>query len=73
MSKPVQTTGNIHTAPRCDQCEELTINGTCCHETGCPNSRKTYDHEREQWVAYVKCFNCGCSVEVGTSCDCMAE
>lgn len=26
--------------PRCSQCEALVINGTACHEHGCPNSRQ---------------------------------
>lgn len=25
---------------KCSQCEALVINGTPCHERGCPNSRK---------------------------------
>lgn len=25
---------------RCSQCEALVINGTPCHETGCPNKRR---------------------------------
>lgn len=25
---------------RCSQCEALVINGTPCHETGCPNTRR---------------------------------
>jgi hypothetical protein len=54
----------------CDQCEALSINGMFCHETGCPNSRKTWVAEREQWVLFVPCFECGSDVEVGTSCDC---
>ena len=27
---------------RCNQCEAAMINGVFCHETGCPNSRKTW-------------------------------
>lgn len=27
-------------APRCSQCVALVINGTACHETGCPNARR---------------------------------
>ena len=26
-------------APRCSQCEVAVINGTPCHEQGCPNTR----------------------------------
>ena len=26
-------------SPRCSQCEALVINGTACHERGCPNGR----------------------------------
>lgn len=26
----------------CNQCEALAINGTPCHETGCPNSRQPW-------------------------------
>jgi len=54
----------------CDQCQAAIINGVFCHETGCVNSRKTWDGLREQWILYVPCFECGSDVEVGTSCDC---
>ena len=33
---------------RCDQCEAAMINGVFCHETGCPNSRKTW--EDGEWI-----------------------
>lgn len=45
------------------------INGVFCHETGCPNSRKTY--EDGAWVRYYECFECGCDVREGESCDCI--
>jgi len=32
---------------KCDQCQELMIQGVRCHETGCPNIRK----EREAKLA----------------------
>jgi hypothetical protein len=54
---------------RCDQCEMLSINGLACHETGCPNQRKTWVPDRG-WVRFSKCFECGCGVELGESCDC---
>ena len=54
----------------CDSCEMLSINGVPCHETGCPNQRATWSEERGQWVHYVECFECGCDVEHGESCDC---
>jgi len=54
----------------CDQCSAASINGVFCHETGCPNSRKTWDPERGQWIKYVTCFECGCEVEQGEVCDC---
>ena len=70
----VKTTGNIHTAPRCNQCQELRINGVRCHEHGCPNARKTYDHEREQWVQYYTCAECGYDLlEHGDVCNCQVE
>jgi len=25
----------------CSQCEAITINGVACHETGCPNARRS--------------------------------
>jgi hypothetical protein len=25
--------------PRCSQCQALVIQGTACHETGCPNRK----------------------------------
>lgn len=55
---------------RCDSCEMLSINGIPCHETGCPNSRKTWDADRQEWVLYVPCFICGFDVEQGTVCGC---
>ncbi len=58
---------------RCNQCEAAMINGVFCHETGCPNERKAWVAEREEWVRYVKCFECGCDVEVGEHCDCQDE
>jgi len=59
------------TAKRCDQCELLRINGVVCHEIGCPNMGAKWDHEREQWVHYVECWECGCEVEKGEACSCM--
>jgi len=55
---------------RCDQCEMLSINGLPCHETGCPNGRKTWIESRGEWVLFVPCLVCGCDVEQGTVCDC---
>jgi hypothetical protein len=54
----------------CNQCEMLSINGIACHETGCPNSRKTWIADRGEWVLFLKCSVCGCDVEDGTVCDC---
>jgi len=54
----------------CNQCEMLSINGIPCHETGCPNSKKTWVVERQEWVRFVECFECGFEVEEGTGCDC---
>lgn len=28
----------------------MMINGVFCHETGCPNSKKEWDSENEEWV-----------------------
>jgi hypothetical protein len=55
---------------RCDQCEMLSINGVACHETGCPNSGKTWMEDRQEWVRFVECFYCGCEVETGEECSC---
>jgi hypothetical protein len=44
----------------CDQCQMLSINGVPCHETGCPNSRKTWVPDRGEWVRFVECVVCGC-------------
>jgi hypothetical protein len=57
----------------CDQCQALMINGVFCHETGCPNSNKTWVAEREAWVRFLECRECGCDVEAGESCDCQDE
>ena len=58
---------------RCDQCQMLSINGIPCHETGCPNSRKTWIEERGEWVLFVECRICEGDVEVGTVCECQNE
>lgn len=55
----------------CDQCEMLTINGLACHETGCPNEKKTWIADRGEWVLFVACFDCGFDVEVGETCSCL--
>lgn len=34
---------------RCNQCDSLYINGVFCHETGCINTHKVYDHENKLW------------------------
>lgn len=55
-------------AVTCDQCELLSINGTTCHETGCPNQGKKWiDGE---WVGFYACFHCGCETREGETCDC---
>ena len=46
------------------------INGVFCHETGCPNSKKTWVEERHEWVRFVDCQNCGAEVEQGETCRC---
>jgi hypothetical protein len=55
---------------KCNQCQMLAINGVNCHETGCPNSRKTWVPDREAWVRFIECRECGAEVEEGESCDC---
>lgn len=53
---------------RCDQCEASMINGVFCHETGCPNTKKRYDHESDTWIKQRKCFECGCFVDAEEEC-----
>jgi hypothetical protein len=53
---------------RCDQCEAAMINGVFCHETGCPNTLKTY--RDGLWIAVVTCRECGFEVEQGEVCSC---
>lgn len=43
---------------RCTECEALVINGTPCHETGCPEQR-------------IECRECGGLVKRGEGCDCL--
>lgn len=35
---------------RCNCCQPMMINRVFCHETGCPNSKKDWDEENEEWV-----------------------
>ena len=67
-----QNNMNEPSVPSCNQCEMLSINGVNCHETGCPNEGKTWSPERQEWVRYNKCPECGSEVEEGQACDCMA-
>jgi hypothetical protein len=53
---------------RCDQCAATRINGVFCHEHGCPNTGKRW--EDGEWVRYFECFECGCDVRQGETCDC---
>lgn len=54
---------------KCDQCAAAMIQGVFCHETGCPNSKKTWVPDRG-WVLFVECFNCGDEIESGERCTC---
>ncbi len=56
--------------PNCDSCEATMINGVYCHESGCPNRHKRYVPERESWIRFIECRECGAEVEEGESCDC---
>jgi hypothetical protein len=60
----------VTAAPHCNQCAALVINGVFCHETGCPNSRKTWMQDDGEWVRFLECFECGCDVREGECCDC---
>lgn len=56
----------------CDQCQMLNINGVNCHEQGCPNKNAHWSQEREQWIHYFECGECGDQIEVGESlCNCL--
>lgn len=44
--------GFKHASIRCDSCEALTINGTFCHELGCPEAWRDIPAE---------CDECGCN------------
>lgn len=58
----------LRAIPRCDQCQMLAINGVNTHEIGCPNSRKTWMPDRQEWVRFVECRECGSEVEAGEPC-----
>jgi hypothetical protein len=58
---------------RCDQCEASMINGHFCHETGCPNARKTYDKLNSQWRATKECPECGCTLWADDEQACCSE
>jgi len=47
-----------NTCVTCDQCEILRINGTICHETGCPNERRTWNADACEWVRVYRCAEC---------------
>lgn len=55
----------VHTG--CDGCSPAMVNGTLCHEYGCPDA----------WRDYMKdCFECGCAFVPeeryqAVCCDCL--
>ena len=53
---------------RCNQCNSAMINGFFCHEIGCPNEKKLYDSEEENWFDVCDCFQCGYEVREGEAC-----
>lgn len=42
LSTYYRSQGETYYRPRCSQCQVLVIQGVACHETGCPNSKKTH-------------------------------
>jgi hypothetical protein len=52
----------------CDQCQMMQINGTPCHETGCPNMGARWDEENGQWIKQRECFECGSEVDYDDPC-----
>ena len=42
----------------CDQCDLLRINGTVCHETGCPNARCAWNADTHEWTRVYRCAEC---------------
>jgi hypothetical protein len=57
----------------CDQCQVISINGLPCHEIGCINSHKIYNHDQSRWVEYIACSDCGYDIENGECCDCTSH
>ena len=58
---------------RCNQCEAAMINGVFCHETGCPNSKKRWNAEKQDFERSIKCWECGfefCPDDGDGVCDC---
>ena len=55
---------------KCDQCEMLSINGVACHETGCQNRNCAWDDDRQRWIKFRECHECGDRIELGEVCDC---
>ena len=57
----------------CDQCQVSMINGLFCHESGCINANKTYNHVERRWIEYIACSQCGYDVELGEVCNCTSH
>ena len=52
----------------CNQCEMLSINGTPCHEQGCPNMGARWDRDAQDWVKQRECRECGSTVDYDDPC-----
>lgn len=61
-----ETTSHV----KCDQCEMVSINGTACHEIGCPNSGKRWNESAQTWIKVRECFYCGFEVYGDEVCSC---
>ena len=44
-----------------------------CHESGCPNQKKTWIPDLQDWRLFVDCRECGSPIEEGEVCSCVDD
>lgn len=54
----------------CNQCNAGMVDGSFCHQPGCPNTGKTWVAECGQWIAFQVCSECNSIIALGQSCPC---
>jgi len=54
--KKLAKLGKVYPLKKCNQCDSFTVNGSYCHEKGCPNDSKIWDTYEGEWIEIEEGF-----------------